>query len=281
MKHKHITLNSLVALAALFFSYESRATQAVLTDDTYSIKLKPTSNFGLSKTLPLKKDQNVYLRFSLGTLPAGTTGSQVTSATLRVWVDHVIKPGTFDVYEVASAWQEKTLKANALPTLGALEATGVALDATSQKQFLTLDVTALVKDWLSGMTPNNGIAFVAPVGSLLFATIPSKEDVATGHLAELEINTTGIYAPFTNTANTTQSSILAFNTGTGNALEGSNTSGTGSTSGVVGKAASNANGIGANGGVSGVLGMVTPTSPGGYSAGVRGVNRHQSIEISR
>lgn len=47
---------------------------------------------------------------------------------------------------------------------------------------------------------------------------------------------------------------------------------TGAISGAVGETYSTSNGSGANGGVSGILGRVVPTAPGGYSAGVRGVN---------
>jgi hypothetical protein len=60
-------------------------------------------------------------------------------------------------------------------------------------------------------------------------------------------------------------------------LYGGNTAGTGGTAtGVRGETASTSSGTGANGGVTGVLGLVVPTSPGGYSAGVRGVNNGTS-----
>ncbi len=56
-------------------------------------------------------------------------------------------------------------------------------------------------------------------------------------------------------------------------LKLTNSLATGSTTGVYGAAASTSNGIGAAGGVSGVVGEVTSTTPGGYSAAVRGINR--------
>jgi hypothetical protein len=55
-------------------------------------------------------------------------------------------------------------------------------------------------------------------------------------------------------------------------VRGENTAGTGTATGVRGETNSTSNGSGGNGGVTGVLGLVVPTSPGGYSAGVRGVN---------
>ena len=75
----------------------------------------------------------------------------------------------------------------------------------------------------------------------------------------------------TNNANT-NNALTGTSSGTGAGSYGGNTATTGSTTGVMGEAASTANGTGANGGVSGVVGRVTPTSPGGYSAGVRGLN---------
>jgi hypothetical protein len=56
-------------------------------------------------------------------------------------------------------------------------------------------------------------------------------------------------------------------------VHGENTAASGTpATGVLGDTNSNSNGTGASGGVTGVLGRVVPTSPGGYSAGVRGVN---------
>lgn len=58
------------------------------------------------------------------------------------------------------------------------------------------------------------------------------------------------------------------------AIAGRNTATTGgATYGVLGEAASTSHGVGANGGVSGVLGRVLGATPGGYSAGVRGINQ--------
>jgi hypothetical protein len=47
---------------------------------------------------------------------------------------------------------------------------------------------------------------------------------------------------------------------------------TGSMSGAIAETNSTSSGAGATGGASGILGRVVPTSPGGYSAGVRGIN---------
>jgi len=74
-----------------------------------------------------------------------------------------------------------------------------------------------------------------------------------------------------NAANT-NAALLGSSNGTGPGLLGTNSAVTGTTTGVRGEASSTSNGIGASGGVTGVLGVVTPATPGGYSAALRGVN---------
>lgn len=70
----------------------------------------------------------------------------------------------------------------------------------------------------------------------------------------------------------TSNALEATTNGSGNGVYGTNTAATGSVTGVWGEANSTSHGTGATGGVSGVVGKVVPTTPGGYSAGVRGIN---------
>ncbi len=79
----------------------------------------------------------------------------------------------------------------------------------------------------------------------------------------------------TNAANTSNA-LEGTTNGTGDGVYGTNTAAAGITSGVVGEASSTSNGSGITGGVSGVIGRVIPTSSGGYSAGVRGLNNGTS-----
>lgn len=75
----------------------------------------------------------------------------------------------------------------------------------------------------------------------------------------------------TNSANTSNA-LEGITPGSGIGVRGFSNAATGSTTGVLGEASSTTHGIGAAGGVSGVLGRINATSPGGYSAGVRGLN---------
>jgi hypothetical protein len=92
----------------------------------------------------------------------------------------------------------------------------------------------------------------------------------------------GATIAISNAANTSNA-LEASAAGTGEAVHAASASGlvavhgvssvaTGQSTGIEGDASSNSNGAGASGGVTGVLGKVVPTAPGGYSAGVRGIN---------
>jgi len=78
------------------------------------------------------------------------------------------------------------------------------------------------------------------------------------------------------TSSNTSNALEATTNGTGRAILATNTAPTGSTAAVVGEASSTSTGAGASSGVSGVIGRIPSTSPGGYSAGVRGVNNGTS-----
>src|SRR5207245_1083891 len=81
--------------------------------------------FGAVKTLRIQgpparnRVRTAFIRFDLSTLPPSTTGSEVTRATLMVFVDAVRVPGSLDVRQVTSAWSEATISGTSDPTRGA------------------------------------------------------------------------------------------------------------------------------------------------------------------
>lgn len=110
---------------------------------------------------------------------------------------------------------------------------------------------------------DNGL--VLPYAQTMTSDAPLFSVTATGTM------NSGVFA-IDNPANINDALVGTTNGKASSGVVGIQTAGTFTTSGVRGEANSVANGIGAGGGVTGVLGMVVPTSPGGYSAGVRGVN---------
>src|SRR5437867_10990504 len=176
--------------APLLGPREASAVLAELAADT-STMASSRANHGAAKALrmagPPASDrvQKTFLKFDLSTLPPGTTGSDVTRAMLTVFADRVNVPGTLDALRVTSAWSEATVTGNHEPTLGAAVATAVPVPA--KNEFVAIDVTALVKDWLDGVAPNDGVALVANAGAGLFAVLDSKENSRTSHAPTLDI----------------------------------------------------------------------------------------------
>src|SRR2546427_2818389 len=178
-----------MGLLTLLFPGAARAVQVTLTDDTYTSNSasQTTTNFGASGILRLQDpalasiEQTVYLKFDLSTLPGCPSscplGGEVNKATLRLYANQVNHAGTFSVVSIGpliSSWTEGNITYNnagitAPPYL--IEATNVAV---AQYQFINIDITNLVKDWLDGVIPNNGLALI-PDGSRVYVQFDSKE----------------------------------------------------------------------------------------------------------
>src|SRR5437763_8366226 len=193
------------ALLAVACPGTSHAAQATLMDDTYtsSASTQRATNFGTNGALRLQDpalasiEQTVYLKFDLSTLPGCPSscppGNEVNKATLRLFVSHVKHPGTFSVVGIGPStvpWTEGTITDNN----SAVTAPPYLLEATSapvaQYQFINIDITNLVKDWLNGIIPHNGIALI-PDGSRINAQFDSKEGGSTSHEPLLEIDLVG------------------------------------------------------------------------------------------
>jgi hypothetical protein len=138
-----------------------------------------------------------FLKFDLPNLPAGTAGADVALATLRLWVNKVTTPGSFDVVLVTSAWHEYALTHAKAPTLGAAVLKSVMVGDGQERNFLTLDLTAAIRGWLdsapsAGPGLNHGIALVASAGTPGVAVaFDSKENEATSHEPQLEVIVNG------------------------------------------------------------------------------------------
>lgn len=173
------------------------AIPATLVADTYLSFRKPGTPQGAEEVLKVTgiagvvpRFERAFLQFDVSTLPAGTTGSEVTRATLTLFVSEVRVPGTFDVVAVDSAWEEATLIAHPSLALGAVHGIGVV---TTAQSYVTVDVTSVVHAWLDGTIPNHGLALV-PSGPLAIE-MDSKESRGTSHPAQLDIVLTGLPGP--------------------------------------------------------------------------------------
>jgi hypothetical protein len=186
-----LAIVSILLLSAIAFAQSGPPAADVLT---YSSN--PNTNYGSYTSLFVQKGSvtsRSYIKFNLGTLP---TGVNVSKATLRLFVNQIAAPGSFDVYQLNSTWSESTLTYNNAPALGT-SATGnhpVAFTSSSVNQFIVIDITALVQGWMNGSIANDGLALAMTTtsGSVSF---DSKESIYTSHQPELEVALTGPAGP--------------------------------------------------------------------------------------
>jgi len=174
-----------LAMFSTLLGFRLMAQQAPPSADTFVFNATPHVNYGAYPLLAVQPGASSYVRFNLSTVPQNAT---VTKATLRLYVDEVAAPGSFDVYEVDSAWTESALNSTNAPAPGA-SATGgtpTAIAGSSFNQFVIIDVTNLVQRWVSGTLPNNGLALALTTSSGAFS-FDSKESSLTSHQPELEI----------------------------------------------------------------------------------------------
>ena len=181
---------SLVAEALAF-------AQAPPLADVLTYSPTPNQNYGSYTSLFVQKGGGVisvsYINFNTATLPAGST---VSKATLRLFVNQVTSPGSFDVYQLNTSWTESGVTYNNAPALGT-SATGnhpVSFSIASVNQFVVIDVTSLVQAWANGSVPNNGLALAMTTTSGAVA-FDSKEGIYTSHQPELEIALAGAQGP--------------------------------------------------------------------------------------
>jgi hypothetical protein len=190
-----------ILLVTLSFAQQTAAIEALLLQDTYvdngTTGGKPppnSSNYGAGMDLRVFKGNGrlgrAFLKFSLATLPPGSTATDVTHARLRFWVNsNSTAAGSITLSPVTTAWDEYTLKDSStgsfvfgLPKL-------LDLPVNSVSNFISIDVTNWVKAWLDGTLVNEGIEIEASATStLLNLAFDSKESNQTSHEPRLEVS---------------------------------------------------------------------------------------------
>jgi N-acetylneuraminic acid mutarotase len=175
---------ALLALLALCPGPAS-AVNAILTDDAYIKLSSAKGGYGKATTLQVAPGMRTFLKFDLGTLPPGTSGTNVLKAYLRLYPGKVKTSGSFDIALPGGAWDEQTLNGGNAPAVAGTAATGLPVALDQQKKELVLDVTGLVQDWIEGAQPNNGAILLSSSGSVLSCTMDAKE--SAGHMPQLEV----------------------------------------------------------------------------------------------
>lgn len=112
------------------------------SQDAYYVPGSAT-NFGSASTVTVGSSSSVGLvQFDLTALPVGTTASQVQSAKLTLFLDHVNSAGTINIDTVSpsTSWAELTVNGvTSVPSAGSTVATAVAVSTVYT--FITVDAT--------------------------------------------------------------------------------------------------------------------------------------------
>jgi len=186
--------------AGLLLSPVRASAQLPVTDDSYTQQGAPNVNNGNAGTLDVvgsaTTSRTSYIRFNLSPLAPGLTGTNVSIATLNLFVNSTTKAGTFDVYLVSGSWSENTITFNTAPALGAQIASGVAVSTSMAKDYVLVNITTALQAWLNGTT-NYGLALVPSAGSTISVTFNSKESITESHdpLIDVELVSAGPQGP--------------------------------------------------------------------------------------
>src|SRR5215471_9481634 len=107
-----------VGLAVVLVTAQASAVEATLTADAHVNSARPEANSGAISNLNVGGGYTALLQFDLGTLPAGTTASQISRAVLRLYCNRADTPGLVTVQPVNASWGEYSVTYTTLPTLG-------------------------------------------------------------------------------------------------------------------------------------------------------------------
>lgn len=144
------------------------ATQTLLTTGTTFVSsLLANNNLSFSAIIvvgtdPIYIDSISFLKFDLSALPV----ESVDSAILRLFVfaKTGASPSPIVVNRVTSDFDINSVTYNTMPTFVPTAATtDISLDEVLQ--YIEIDVTTLVNQWLNGTFPNFGIALTNPDGT--------------------------------------------------------------------------------------------------------------------
>ncbi|MDT8068735.1 MAG: DNRLRE domain-containing protein [Terriglobia bacterium] len=187
MRVQTIHRNFLAVMLVVSLACLAHAATPVLTGDTYTSRFFVGRNYGGAPNLYVGGGNTAFLRFSLSTLPGGTTSEQIAKATLVVYVNRVNRPGMISLCSIPSTWNENTLTQRNIPGCAGVKTNPIA--TTRAKNFISVDVTTLVKASIDTSAADFAVAISADsYAPGTFISLDSKENV---HPAVLNLQITG------------------------------------------------------------------------------------------
>ena len=158
------------------------------SEDSTGYQTRITSAASNASSLSVDAARNAYLYFSLDNVPQSAV---VRFASLRLYVPSVRQRGSgATVHKVLGQWNEAVAGLEPAYDLNPIAA--FAGESLGSRRFITIDVTALVQEWVSGATENEGVVIraarsfnsKAPIANF---TISAKDGPFVGMPAHLEI----------------------------------------------------------------------------------------------
>lgn len=129
----------------------------------------PAKNLRAAPALKVGDQAVALLSFDLGGLPAGLTPAQVRQAQLVFYVQQQDTRGTLEVQTVLSHWTEASVNPQRAPVLSG-PGTGPQVALPGPRQFVQVDVTAQVRQWIAQQGGAFGFALTP---SLRAPTLPA------------------------------------------------------------------------------------------------------------
>ncbi len=170
------------------FSFSIQAANAPVIADTYINSLNTGKNvkpFGNAITLNVSDQEKALLNFNLTALPFDIIASDITKATLFLYVKYASAVGKLQVKEISSSWIENSVTFNNAPI--SLNLPSIISPNIMQKEtYLAVDITDIVKDWVTNPNNNYGLSLEPNTSGLKF-TFDSKEATTTSHPAYVDI----------------------------------------------------------------------------------------------
>jgi len=183
MRSHNLRILRMPVLCTILALCMSASAQITPSQDAFTNSASPGTNYGANVLLNVNgAGEAAYIQFNLASIPAGATVSQ---ATLKLFVNGVANPGSFNVDLVTNSWGEGTITYNMAPVIGSAIASDVPVAGNGTNQYILVDITPAVYEWVNGSQPNNGIALVA--NGTFNASFDSKENSTTSHPPEIDI----------------------------------------------------------------------------------------------
>ena len=177
VRHTRRLPAALLVIACFVLCESARAARVVLTGDAFvssNSAEERAKNFGADKRLVVNNNCRSFLQFDFSSLPAVSPG-EIRKATLYLFARKVEGPGSIDIHALAASWDEKTVTFDTAPTAGALVQSEVRVPKSAENNYVIVDVTAQVQNWMAlGLAWNYGLQ-LAPGAQGTNVTFDSKE----------------------------------------------------------------------------------------------------------